>query len=326
MTRFAYYTASEANAGQVKSRTDPNLKITYYDYNACGQLVHTWGNVPYPEERVYDPAYGELTELRTFRDGANWASYPWPGGANPDVTTWQYHPATGLLLWKRDAASRGYTNVYDKVGTLLTRTWARGTTVTNQFSVFGDILRQDYSDGTHSGMVAGYTSPGRPIQVTDGFGTRTFAYDEDGDLLSETFEGDSPFYGVTLTNRIHSLYGRDRVAADLGGANGSTDLFTEYSFDPASGRPAEVRRSMGGIDNAATYSYLPNSDQISTVAFNNGSTRVVTTSKGWEYGYRLRSTQTRLGTAGAVLSSWSYDYDEVDRRTRATLADSSYWS
>ena len=51
--------------------TAPNGKKTWYDYSLRGEQVHTWRDVPNPEERVYD-IYGNLVQLRTYRAGTGW--------------------------------------------------------------------------------------------------------------------------------------------------------------------------------------------------------------------------------------------------------------
>lgn len=60
VTQIAYYLANEANAGKPKTITAPSGKKTWFDYNSRGQKVHTWGDVPYPEETAYDGTYGDL--------------------------------------------------------------------------------------------------------------------------------------------------------------------------------------------------------------------------------------------------------------------------
>lgn len=106
---------------------------------------------------------------------------------------------------------------------------------------------------------------------------------------------------------------------------------TEYVFDPERGRLSEARtwHSSGAgtsVTNSVSYQYLANSDLVEKItAKSNGST-VMTSSKIWDYGYRLRSTRTGLGSSGPALWSFEYEYDNVDRRTRAKLADSSAWN
>jgi hypothetical protein len=139
---LGFVTGSALNPtnGWVMAATNAAGKVTQFDYNHRGQPTLVRGEVPYPEKRVYNQ-YGDLTELRTYRGGANRASASWPGeGETADVTTWDYDPATGLALRKSDPSGRGCTNLYHWTRTLWTRTWARGLVVTNTFNVFGDLL------------------------------------------------------------------------------------------------------------------------------------------------------------------------------------------
>jgi len=69
---YEYYPATHANAGRMKCVTGPTGKKTYYEYSLRGEVVHLWGDVPYPEERVYNH-YGEMTQLRTYRGGTGWS-------------------------------------------------------------------------------------------------------------------------------------------------------------------------------------------------------------------------------------------------------------
>lgn len=330
VTQYAYYLASEANSGKLKSETKPNVKKTYYAYNNRGQLAQVWGDVPFPEERLYN-GYGDQTGLRTYQRGSNWSSASWPGaGEDPDVTTWTYDAATGLVLGKFDDVGRGYTNMYHATRTLWRRHWARGVVVTNSFNVFGEPMAKEYSDGTASVTFGDYYPLGQPSSITDAFGTVSFSYDEDGDLLATTYGWDSPFVGLALTNRLDPLYGRDRVVLDAQWPN-PYQMATAYGFSTNTGRLQDVRtwysdQSGTTVTNVTSYAYLANSDLVQTLTTKSNATTVLTTSKTWGFGYRLLSLQAVLGTAGAVVSCWAYDYDVADRRTRATWADGSVWN
>ena len=50
----------------------------------------------------------------------------------------------------------------------------------------------------------------------------------------------------------------------------------------------------------------------------------IITTRTWDYGSRLRSIANAVN--GAVVSSRSYNYDAINRRTRATLEDNSMWN
>jgi YD repeat-containing protein len=77
-TSFGY----EPSTGRKISETNALGKTTYFAYDARGQLVQTWGDVPYPVEYVYDE-YGRRTEMHTFRDGAlSFGDSAWPEGAS----------------------------------------------------------------------------------------------------------------------------------------------------------------------------------------------------------------------------------------------------
>ncbi|MBI3763317.1 MAG: hypothetical protein HY260_15835, partial [Chloroflexi bacterium] len=158
----------------------------------------------------------------------------------------------------------------------------------------------------------------------------SFNYDEDGEPLSAIYGPDSPFYGLALTNRLDPVYGRDRLVLDAQLDGNTCQVITGYQYDPGAGRLKGVQawfadQSGASSTNTTSYGYLANSDLVRTVTAQAGLTTVATTTKTWDYGYRLRSLRSVLGTAGAAVSSWAYDYDDADRRTHATLADGSAW-
>ena len=98
---YEYYPNGVPGAGNVKCEVRRNGRKTYHSYTLRGEPYRTWGDVPYPEERVYSQ-YGELIELHTFRGGSGWSSSDWPAATTgtPDVTTWIYQEPSGLLTNK----------------------------------------------------------------------------------------------------------------------------------------------------------------------------------------------------------------------------------
>ena len=109
----------------MKTETRSKGRKTYHSYTTRGEPFRTWGDVPFPEERVYSD-YGELVELHTFRAGSGWGQSTWPASPGSyDTTTWTYDGPSGLLAAKTDAASQSVTYAYTN-GLLFTRTWARG--------------------------------------------------------------------------------------------------------------------------------------------------------------------------------------------------------
>jgi hypothetical protein len=99
----------------------------------------------------------------------------------------------------------------------------------------------------------------------------------------------------------------------------SASITEDYGFDGYN--------RIAGVTNgsyAVTYAYLANSDLLdTTLGLSSGST-VVTTKRGWDYGYRLRSIVNTVG--GVAITGHNYAYDQLDRRVSAGLADGSMWA
>jgi RHS repeat-associated protein len=318
-TWYEYYSNAHTNAGRLKTLTAANGKRTFYEYTLRGELWRTWGEVPYPEERIYNE-YGELVELRTYRGGVNWAAASWPGGSEtPDKTYWQYQASTGLLTNKLDHVNKGAKFTYYDNGLLHTRQWHRGVTLTNLYDKFGDLTRITYSDSTPqvrytNSTFQTYSRAGLPRYIIDATGERQMYYDPINRVTGERWVG-GLFVNLTLTNRFDTLYGREWLKLQKSGA----DQFTHtYGYD-AYGR---INSVADGVYSAG-YGYLANSDLLQTTTFrNNGATRL-TTSRVWEYGVRLHSI---ANVTTFTPSRHTYAYDALNRRVGATLADGSRWA
>jgi RHS repeat-associated protein len=102
---------------------------TSYSYEADGTLVIVRsGTNTYPTLTKQN-ILGRTVELHTFRQ-SDLAFVPAPNATDGDKTIWDYEPATGLLLSKRDHEGKGATYTYTSDGKVLTRTWARGRLTT----------------------------------------------------------------------------------------------------------------------------------------------------------------------------------------------------
>lgn len=314
-----YYQNGESGAGMVKVEIR-NGKKNRFSYTARGELARTWGDVPYPEERIYSE-YGELRELRTFPSGTSWQGENWPTitTGTTNVTTWQYDPHSGLLLSKTDALGRTVSYTYTN-GMVRTRSWARmagssRVTVTNEYNGFGEVIFQSYNDGTPQVCFDNYDRTGLPRSLKDASGTNILAYDHAGRLVSQKCE-EGLLAGVTVTNHFHQYYGRDELKV-LGT---SPTITHHFGYDATNGRLKSVSSSAF----SATYGYLSNSDLLKTTTFTSNNVTALTTTRGWDYGFRLRSIEN-VAASGAPVSSHVYRYDALNRRTRATLEDGSRW-
>jgi RHS repeat-associated protein len=306
MTGFAY----ELATGRKVSETNALGKSTYFAYDARGQLVRTWGDVPYPVEYVYD-AYGRRIEMRTYRSALNFSTASWPDGAEmaADPTRWIYEEATGLLLQKQDAAGQAPQYTYDTAGRLKTRTWARpkvgGGALVTTYSYdpgTGDLASVDYNDSTPD-VTYSYDRLGRQNAVADAAGSRTFGYDPATlQLSTETMTGITP---AVLTHRYDTTTVKGRpVGITLG-----TNYDATYGYDTA-GRMNSVNYTANSAHDIATYTYVPNSALLAGLTTQTGQT----TAYSYE-AHRDVKTQVQNKFGSTVVSQYDYAYDAIGRRT-----------
>ncbi len=93
---------------------------------------------------------------------------------------------------------------------------------------------------------------------------------------------------------------------------------TDYGYD-AYGRMNAV--SSGSA--SAAYAYMPDSDLLETTSSYGNGSLTLTTARQWDYGFRLSGIANTAN--GAVVTSHGYTYDNLNRRTQATLEDGSRW-
>jgi hypothetical protein len=104
-------------------------------------------------------------------------------------------------------------------------------------------------------------------------------------------------------------------------ASGSTWLvMLNNGYDAASRLAAVSDRT-----NLAQYAYLTNSALVGNITFSRNGASRMNTAKNYDYLDRLTnalSTPTGAGQPGLGLD---YAYNAANQRSRATLADGSYW-
>lgn len=303
----------------LKCMTGPTGKNTYYNYDGCGRTIQTWGDVPYPCQYSYDQ-YGGLTNLTTYRGGSQWTGSTWPSSPGTgDTTQWFYDPLTGLLTKKTDASGQSVLFTYYDNYLPQARIWARGAASTNIYSVTNlDLLCINYSDGTTVAFTNS-TFPtldrqGQPSVIMDASGTRLLTYDYAQRLIS-TYYNTGMLAGITVTNHINPVYGRD-VLEVQGSSPALTNTFAYDLYGRLSGIGC-------GIYSAA-YTYWPNSDLLCQTTSSSNATAVLTTTRVWDVGPRLLSIANTLAN-GSVSTADEYAYDALDRRVSALLEDGSHW-
>jgi RHS repeat-associated protein len=278
VTSFAY-----DSLGRRVAVTDALSNTVYTAYDADGRVTNTWG-ATYPVAYRYDD-YGRMALMKTFRS---------EGGAG-DETRWLYDEATGLLTNKLYADGKGTAYSYTPDGKLARRTWARGVATTYNYDSLNQLTNISYSDSTPT-VGFTYDRLGRQITITDGTGTRAFAYNDALQLAAET---------NALGVLQYAFDGLGRPA----GFDAGPGYSVRYAYDPL-GRFSAVTSSVASASSVAGYSYLPGSDLVAGHANSDG----FSVTRSYEPNRNL-ITQI-LNTSGTnVISRFGYVNDAVGRRT-----------
>ena len=264
---------------------------TIYEYDARGNKTYEGGGT-YPVSYAYD-AYNVMTNMITYRA---------EGSLDGDTTSWEYDEATGLLLAKTYADGKGPTYTYTPNGSLATRTWARGVVTTYSYDGWNSLTNTAYSDGTPAISLA-YDAMGRQVSATDAAGTTVTAYNNYGEVISETTTG---LYNKSLI-RHRDAYGRD-----LGYTiDNSRKSIVEYEADTARMK----RVMMAGA--WFTYYHLPGTDLKSRLQYGGSGSAYYTYEQN-----RDLLTQVRNHINGGVISQYDYVNDAAGRRTAITRSGS----
>lgn len=347
-TEYGYYPGTDeqaeeepqANAGRLWWVENPGDKRTYFSYNDRGQIVHTWGHVPYPTEQAYDDDYGERTALRTYRGGSGWGEDSWPASpGTADETAWAYDEATGLLEAKTYADDTEVNYTYTADGRLYTRQWARHAS--NEVTTYeydedtGELTDVLYPDST-TDLAYTYDRAGRRATVSDAAGTRTFAYDANSlELATETFDS-GLFDGLVMTQVYEDGTGVNGVdgrwAGLLVGTESDSDAhYAAYYGHDALGRLDHVvgpgLPGGSGEDNGAWYTFLTDeqsppgnvADLVRQLEFRDSAGDVL----GWtQWSYEanrdlLTAVENNFGPLNDPdnISTYAYGNDSRGRRT-----------
>jgi RHS repeat-associated protein len=232
------------------------------------------------------------------------------GDSGRAITTWNYDPARGFLLNKRYSDDTGPSYNYKPSGRLLTRTWARGVTTTYSYNGAGDVAAIAYSDAT-PGVTTAYDRQDRAVTLTDGAGTRSFAYHVSGQVQGETYSA-GLLNGIAVNRTFDSLY-------RLSGLSVPSVQSVAYGYDAAS-----RLSTIASGNNTVTYAYATNSPLVQSLTFTNNGTPRLTTTKAYDNLNRLTSISS-APAASSVLSQ-AYRYNSANQRVQATREDNTSWN
>ena len=278
-------------------------------------MLALWGDAPYPTEYSYD-SYGRMSTLNTYRGtSADFTQATWPSSpGTADTTTWTYQEATGLLTAKTYADNKSVSYTYTADGKLATRTWARldgsNPLVTSySYDTAADLTGIGYSDSTPA-VGFTYNRLGQQKTVADVVGTRTFAYNNYLQILSETIDGSS---GGLYSKTISRSYAASGVTGRYTGVNIGSEYGVTYGYDTY-GRPSSLTN---GSDEF-TFAYLANSNLLSSV-----SSPSSTSSMSYE-SHRNLLTQVSNNYNSTTVSNYNYTNDAIGRRSAAGWSGTAF--
>lgn len=317
---------TESRMATLSDSSSQTITTTYTYHDYTGRLKRVEGG-QYPVEYDYN-VYGQMNSLKTWRDEDVAASFV--------ETTWEYHPATGLLEHKRydneDGTGKGPDYTYYADGKLQTRAWARQitdwegvtmnlvpVTATYSYNAVTRVLEGiSYNDatptdaGTLDITYANHDRFGRLRSVTDGQGSRTLSYTDSGQSDLESISGS---FSV---DREFDAYGRPEGFV-LNPVSPSQTI--AYGYDGL-GRFETANFTIDGKSDTLTYVWADGVDLLT------GYTSADST-PGLDVGYVYENNRDLktdvvnkavVGGAGdpALVSQYVYLYDEVGRRKQRT--------
>lgn len=313
-----YHQQGDLGAGQISRRVTAGRE-TNFAYDARGNVVRQWGN-SYPVRYEYD-GFGRMEKLHTYRDASSvdFDTVNWAGGS-PDTTTWAYHPATGQLLSKTDAANRAVSYSYYPSGLPHVRTWQRGVTTTYVYDAIGRTQNIQYSDGTPN-VGIGWHRDGRVNTLTDAAGQRTFSYDSSFRRSGESYSEPGLLEDLTILNPMDA---QRRPSAAIVKRQGVELHRYDYSYLATSGLLDKVQSGA----KVADYAYSSDSAWVDHISFlPAGTTESIRQTRTPDALGRLHAIKTEryLGASPQNLASHTYGYNANNRRETATLADGLSW-
>ena len=308
-TKYVYYT-SGTGKGRVSGVHDAEGQTTLYTYTAKGQVATIRGTGQKPVDYIYDSAYGDLLELRTY--------YTFPGTYLK--RTWQYEAASGLLRAKTgNSLSSKEEFEYYPSGALKVRENVRNARVTYTYTAYGDLKKIDYPDtATPDVTYTAHYRSGRPKTITDGAGTKTLTYDlASGGVTGETYTS-GLLNGVSVSRGFSS----GRLNTLSASWSGATIPGLTHTYSTITGLHDAITRT--GTTIKAAYRYRSSSAQVTERTFTNGGGERLRTILDFNPQNQLRAISNQRG--GRASSSHVYRVmDKLHRRKIVDREDGTQW-
>jgi len=304
--------------------------FTWFDYNGVNRLIMTADPQNRITEYAYDPA-GNLTKLVD---------------PNRNATQWQYDNRNRVAK-KIYADGSSYLYDYDGVGNLMHQTDAKGVVTTYGYDPVNNLT--SIAALGLATISFTYDSLNRRTQMTDGVGTTTFGYDLGGqltmidgpwanDTIALSYDALGRITGRSINNTgtaslVYDNYGRPQTVTNPLGTftyNYPSAISTLLSSITATSGPninfsyldtahdqrlQEIWNKTSGGSTISKFDYEYDVlGQITKWTQQAGANPAQAYNFGYDPVSQLKSGILK-DLSGAVLKSYSYDYDAAGNRT-----------
>ncbi|MCD7797963.1 MAG: sugar-binding protein, partial [Akkermansiaceae bacterium] len=282
-TTIVYCTDSDNPA----TITNAQGKTICCRYDTRGRKTAEYGTAIQPACFAYDDE-NRLVALTTFRHSAGDITTDPSSRTDGDTTTWAYHAASGLEVSKTYADQSSVTKSYNAFGLLAAETNARNIVKTMTYETARGLLTGiSFSNAASPSQSFTYNHLGLPTQVTDAAGTRTIAYNDYNEPLTDSLAAD----GVThLITEAYDAFGRSAGYTYAKAGSAQQTISIGYGTD---GRINSAGFTHGGANKNFEYSYLTGSNLLRSLTMPNN----MSLTQGYETSRDLLTSMTyRRGT------------------------------